>query len=74
MMKYLIIAITSMICMACSNDGPKQFVDDKSHLISWGTDSCVGKLKVHSITYTTFYDVACEDGRIVYNLSNFTVK
>jgi hypothetical protein len=73
-MKYLIIAIASMICMACSNNSPKQYEDDRSHLISWGTGSCMGKLKTHGKTYTAFYDVACDDGRIVYNLSNFTVK
>jgi hypothetical protein len=74
MMKYLIVAIISMFCMACSNNGPKQFEDDKSHLISWGTGSCVGKLVVHSVTYTTFYDAICDDGTKVYNLSDFTVK
>lgn len=73
MMKYL-IAITSMVCMACSNNGPHRFEDDKSHFISWDTGSCIGKLTTHSITYTAFYDAVCEDGRIIYNLSNFTVK
>lgn len=73
-MKYLIIAIAFMICMACSNHGPQQFEDDKSHFISWSTGSCIGKLTIHYITYAAFYDATCDDSTKVFNITNFTVK
>lgn len=77
-MKYLLVTLTLALC-ACGEIEQIRF-DQSSHYIEWSGGSCMGKVKavgvIHSqLTHSsTQFTAECEDGRIVYNLSNFTVK
>ena len=77
-MKYLLI-LTSLFLCACEKF---EFVepDNESHYIEWPTGRCHGKVSsvavsasewVHAVTQ---FIARCDDGRTVYNLSNFTVS
>ena len=77
-MKYLLIFTALFLC-ACEEF---EFVepDTESHYIEWPTGQCHGKVSsvavsasewVHAVTQ---FIARCDDGRIVYNLSNFTVS
>ena len=77
-MKYLLILSALFLC-AC---GESEFVepDTESHDIVWSNGSCRGVVKavgVHHSEWThsvTQFIAKCDDGRTVYNLSNFTVS
>ncbi len=77
-MKYLSLIPLLALC-AC---GEIQEIrpDQSSHYIEWPGGGCMGKIKSVGVTHSqlthssTQFVAECEDGRIVYNLSNFTVK
>lgn len=76
-MKYL-LALTLTLCACGEIEQIKP--DQSSHYIEWSGGSCMGKVKSVGVTHSqlthssTQFTAECEDGRIVYNLSNFTVK
>ena len=77
-MKYLLILSALFLC-AC---GECEFVepDTESHDIEWPTGECHGKVSSVAVRVNEWVHVGtqfiakCDDGRIVYNLSNFTVS
>lgn len=77
-MKYLFFIPLLALCACGEIEEIK--MDKASHYIEWPGGNCMGKVKsvgvVHSqLTHSSTQFVAeCEDGRNVYNLSNFTVK
>ena len=79
-MKYLSLIPLLALC-ACGDlcacgEIEKIRPDQSSHYIEWPGGACMGKVNTHSqLTHSgTQFIAECEDGRIVYNLSNFTVK
>ena len=78
MMKYLSLIPLLALC-ACGN---VELVkpDNKPHDIAWPTGECRGIIKAVVVEASewqhpgTQFIAQCEDGRIVYNISNFTVK
>ena len=77
MMKYLSLIPLLALC-ACGYHVEKS--DGKTHDIEWPNGSCRGIVDVVAVQlsqlehYGKQYVARCEDGRIVHNLSNFTVK
>ena len=77
-MKYLLILSALFLC-ACEEF---EFVepDTESHYIKWPTGECHGKVTSVAVRASewlragTQFIARCDDGRIVYNLSNFTVS
>lgn len=77
-MKYLLIMFALFLC-AC---GEVRVVksDGEMHGIEWPNGSCRGVVEavaVHHSEWThsvTQFIAKCDDGRTVYNLSNFIVK
>lgn len=76
-MKYL-LALTLALCACGEIEEIKP--NQLTQYIEWPGGSCMGKVKSVGITHSqlahssTQFTAECEDGRIVYNLSNFTVK
>ena len=76
-MKYLLILAALFLC-ACEKF---EFVepDNESHDIKWPTGECHGKVTSVAVRASewlhagTQFIARCDDGRTVYNLSNFTV-
>lgn len=77
-MKYMLILLALFLC-ACT-ECPMVKSDNETHDIEWPTGSCRGVVKavgVHHSEWThsvTQFIAKCDDGRTVYNLSNFTVR
>lgn len=77
-MKYLSLIPLLALCACGEIEEIKP--DQSSHYIEWSGGSCMGKVKSVGVTHSqmahssTQFTAECEDGRIVYNLSNFTVK
>ena len=77
-MKYLLI-FTALFMCACEEF---DFVepDNESHYIEWPSGQCHGKVSAVAVRASewlhagTQFIARCDDGRIVYNLSNFTVS
>ena len=77
-MKYLLFFTALFIC-ACEEF---EFVehDTESHDIEWPTGQCHGKVISVAVSASewlhagTQFIARCDDGRTVYNLSNFTVS
>ena len=77
-MKYLLIFTALFLC-ACEEF---QFVelDTESHYIEWSTGGCHGTVISVAVSASewlrpeTQFIARCDDGRTVYNLSNFTVS
>ena len=77
-MKYLLFLTTLFLC-ACEEF---EFVepDSESHDIKWPTGECHGKVTSVAVRASewlhagTQFIARCDDGRTVYNLSNFTVS
>ena len=77
-MKYLLIFTALFLC-ACEEF---EFVelDTESHDIKWPTGRCHGKVSAVAVRANewlhaeTQFIARCDDGRTVYNLSNFTVS
>ena len=77
-MKYLLIFTALFLC-ACEEF---EFVepDTESHYIEWPTGQCHGKVISVAVRASewlhagTQFIARCDDGRTVYNLSNFTVS
>lgn len=76
-MKYLLILSALFLC-ACG-EYPAVKSDNEKHDIEWTNGSCHGVVEavgVHHSEWThsgTQFIARCDDGRIIYNLSNFTV-
>lgn len=77
-MKYLLILFALFLC-ACGECPAVKF-DNEIHDIEWPTGSCHGVVEAVGVVHSewahsgTQFVAKCDDGRIVYNLSNFTVK
>lgn len=77
-MKYLLILFTLFLC-ACGEVCTIKS-DSKVHDIEWPNGSCRGVVEavaVHHSEWThagTQFIARCEDGRIIYNLSNYIIK
>lgn len=77
-MRYLLILSTLFLC-AC---GEVRVVksDNETHDIEWPTGSCRGVVKAVGVVHSewthsgTQFIAKCDDGRTVYNLSNFIIK
>lgn len=77
-MKYMLILSALFLC-AC---GEYRCVksDNEKHDIEWSNGSCHGVVEsvgVHHSEWThagTQFIARCDDGRIIYNLSNFIIK
>ena len=77
-MKYLLILPALLLC-ACV-ECPIVESDNETHDIEWPTGSCRGVVKAVGVGHSewthssTQFVAKCDDGRTVYNLSNFIVK
>lgn len=77
-MKYLPITLALALC-ACGEIEEIR-MDKAPHYIEWPGGNCMGKTKAVGVMHSqlahisTQFVAECEDGRIIYNLSNFTVK
>lgn len=77
-MKYLMILFALFLC-ACGEVCTIKY-DSKVHDIEWPNGSCRGVVKTVGVVHSewahssTQFVAKCDDGRIIYNLSNFTVK
>lgn len=75
-MKYALILFAIFLC-AC---GECEFADNNPHDITWPNGECHGVIKAVVVVASEWQDsgtqfiAQCDDGRIVYNLSNFIVK
>ena len=77
-MKYILF-LTALFLCACEEF---EFVelDTESHDIEWPAGECHGKVISVAVSASewlhagTQFIARCDDGRIVYNLSNFTVS
>ena len=77
-MKYLLF-LTALVLCACKEI---EFVEPvaESHDIKWPTGECHGKVISVAVSASewlhaeTQFIARCDDGRTVYNLSNFTVS
>ena len=77
-MKYLLF-LTALVLCACKEIEFAE-LDTESHDIEWPTDKCHGKVISVAVSASewlhaeTQFIARCDDGRTVYNLSNFTVS
>ena len=77
-MKYLLILFALLLC-SCG-DCPVVKPDGEMHDIEWPTSSCRGVVKAVGVVHSewthsgTQFIAKCDDGRTVYNLSNFIIK
>ncbi len=77
-MKYL--SLIPLLALCACGEIKHISPDQSTHYIEWPGGSCMGKVKAVGVVYSemahssTQFEAECEDGRIVYNLSNFTVK
>lgn len=77
-MKYLLILFALFLC-SCG-ECPMVKSDNETHDIEWPTGSCRGVVKAVGVVHSewthsgTQFIAKCDDGRTVYNLSNFIIK
>lgn len=77
-MKYLLILPALFLC-ACG-ECPVVKSDREIHDIEWPGGSCRGVVEAVGVRFSewdrfeTQFIAKCDDGRTVYNLSNFTVS
>lgn len=77
-MKYLLILFALFLC-SCG-EYPVVKSDGENHEIEWPNGSCHGVVEVVGVRFSkwehfgTQFIAKCDDGRTVYNLSNFTVN
>ena len=78
-MKYLLI-LTALFLCACKEIEFVELDSNSSHDIEWPTGKCHGKLSSVAVSASewlhaeTQFIARCDDGHIVYNLSNFTLS
>jgi hypothetical protein len=71
-MYKLILAIAVVMLVGCEC---ASFPDPSTtHKVTWPTGSCTGNIIYIAGRYVHHVGVKCNDGRIVYNLTNFTVE
>lgn len=77
-MKYILIMFTLFLC-SCGTV-PVVVSDNETHEIEWPNGSCRGVVEAVAVKFSwgasagTQFIAKCDDGRFVYNLSNFVVK
>ena len=71
-MYKLILAVAVMMLVGC--DCTRLPDPDTTHKVTWPGGSCTGKMIYLVGRYNHHMGVKCDDGRIVYNLTNFTVE
>lgn len=77
-MKYLLILLALFLC-SCGKC-PSVKPDGEMHDIEWPNGSCRGVVEAVGVYFSewahsgTQFVARCDDGRTVYNLSNFTVR
>lgn len=66
---FIVIAliIIAVIFGSSKTERGRLFLNDT------GTEVCAGTLKT-TTWYTTEYEFTCDDGRVLKNLTNFTIK
>lgn len=75
-MKYILILFALFLCACGRGVGS----DGEIHEIEWPNGSCRGVVEEVGVHYSqwtnssTQFIAKCDDGRTVYNLSNFTVN
>lgn len=75
MMKISLLLAAALL-VACDVQ-PRMYVDPDGevHNVSWPGGSCKGKVvRYRAGTYTYQFGVECLDGKLVFNLTNFTVE
>ena len=78
-MKYILIFTALLLC-ACKEIDFLELDSNSSHDIKWPTGECHGKATSVAVRASewlhagTQFIARCDDGRTVYNLSNFTVS
>ena len=66
---FIVIAIIAFVAIM----GSSKTESGRLFLNETGTEVCSGTL--HTTTwYTTEYEFTCDDGRVLKNLTNFTIK
>ena len=71
-MYKLIIAVAVMMLVGC--DCTRIPDQDTTYKVTWPGGSCTGHIIYIASRYFHHTGVKCDDGRIVYNLTNFTVE
>lgn len=77
-MKYLLILLALFLCACGESHGVKS--DNEKHYIGWSNGSCHGFVEAVGVYHSewahsgTQFIAKCDDGRTVYNLSNFIVQ
>ena len=66
---FIVIALILAAALFCSSKKEK----GRLFLNDTGTEVCTGTLKT-TTWYTTEYEFTCDDGRVLKNLTNFTLK
>ena len=78
-MKYLLFLTALSLC-ACKEIEFVELDTESPHDIEWPTGKCHGSLSSVAVSASewlhaeTQFIARCDDGRTVYNLSNFTVS
>ena len=71
-MYKLILAVSVMMLVGC--DCTRLPDQDTTYKVTWSGGSCTGRIIYIASHYFHHTVVKCDDGRIVYNLTNFTVE